>query len=235
MATDETKLSLKLLIDTKAKKVLFAEVEKDFVDFLFHILTLPVGVVTKLLTEKGMKGCLHNIYESVENMSDTYIQSKDMILTPECPYRISLVPLQLLNDVPTQRVVYNCTDKCAYATDDPSAKCSNCRWQAMTRMMRYVAPPIEKGVYPAKGGFVQNVMRYMVMDDLVVKPVSAISTITGLNKYFNVMSVDLLQEEMVEFGKEEALKLLKSSFESKAVLTSVFMSSVRLKTELVCQ
>ncbi|KAK4370887.1 hypothetical protein RND71_010362 [Anisodus tanguticus] len=30
MATAETKLSMKLLIDTKAKKVLYVEVEKDF-------------------------------------------------------------------------------------------------------------------------------------------------------------------------------------------------------------
>uniref|UniRef100_A0A3Q7HU03 DUF674 domain-containing protein n=1 Tax=Solanum lycopersicum TaxID=4081 RepID=A0A3Q7HU03_SOLLC len=45
MATSENKLSMKLLIDTKAKKVVFAEVEKDFVDFLFHILSLPVGRV----------------------------------------------------------------------------------------------------------------------------------------------------------------------------------------------
>lgn len=70
MATSENKLSMKLLIDTKAKKVVFAEVEKDFVDFLFHILSLPVGRVSK---QKGMNGCLLNLYQSVQNLNDTYM------------------------------------------------------------------------------------------------------------------------------------------------------------------
>ncbi|KAH0706596.1 hypothetical protein KY285_011114 [Solanum tuberosum] len=37
--TCDTKLSMKLLIDTKTDKVLFAEADKDCVDFLFHILS----------------------------------------------------------------------------------------------------------------------------------------------------------------------------------------------------
>ncbi|KAK6787667.1 hypothetical protein RDI58_016192 [Solanum bulbocastanum] len=83
MATAETKLNMKLLIDTKANKVLFAEVGKDCVDFLFHILSLPVGSVTKLLKEKGMVGCLSNLYQSVENLNDSYLKSMDIILKPE--------------------------------------------------------------------------------------------------------------------------------------------------------
>ncbi|KAF2294559.1 hypothetical protein GH714_012589 [Hevea brasiliensis] len=35
-------LSLKLLVDKKASKVLFAEAGKDFVDFLFNLLSLPI-------------------------------------------------------------------------------------------------------------------------------------------------------------------------------------------------
>ncbi|KAG5602302.1 hypothetical protein H5410_033672, partial [Solanum commersonii] len=211
MATAETKLSMKLLIDTKNKKVLFAEVEKGFVDFLFHILTLPVGTVTKLLNERGMNECLNNIYESVENLD---IQSKHIILEPKCPLRISSVPLPLLNDIPTLTDLYKCSYHshfCGfyYATDDPNAKCTCGR--SMSIRLTHVTP---------------DVMKYLVMDDLVVKPVSFVSSITGLNKYFNVKDVSALHEEVVHFGKEEALKLLKLSFESKAVLTSVYMSSV---------
>ncbi|THG00362.1 hypothetical protein TEA_000552 [Camellia sinensis var. sinensis] len=44
-----SKVSLKLLIDTKAHKVLFAEAGKDFVDFLFNILSLPVGTSKETL------------------------------------------------------------------------------------------------------------------------------------------------------------------------------------------
>ncbi|MCD7458018.1 hypothetical protein HAX54_036951 [Datura stramonium] len=224
--TADTKLSMKLLIDAKAGKVLFAEAEKDCVDFLFHILSLPVATVISLLKEKGMIGCLHNLYESVENLDDTYIQSnlgKDMLLKPKSPVGISSGPLLLLKDVPFQTSLYKCDSSCSsYATDDPTAICPSCG-RHMSRGLQYVAPPAKAAV-AATGGFVKGVVTYMVMDDLVVKPMSTISSITLLNK-FNVKDVGVLHEEFVTFGMEEALKLLKSSFESKtAVLTSVFMS-----------
>ncbi|KAM3232527.1 hypothetical protein P3L10_017886 [Capsicum annuum] len=65
--TSDTKLSMKLLIDTNAGKLLFAEAEKDCVDFLFQILSLPTGTVIRLLKEKGMCGSLPNLYETVSN------------------------------------------------------------------------------------------------------------------------------------------------------------------------
>jgi len=83
MATPQ--LSLKLLIDTKANKVLFAEAGKDVVDFLFSLLLVPVGSIIKLLTKKKMAGCIDNLYKSLENLDDTYIQSiqnKNLLLNP---------------------------------------------------------------------------------------------------------------------------------------------------------
>ncbi|KAG5602310.1 hypothetical protein H5410_033680 [Solanum commersonii] len=81
-AATTTKLSIKLLIDSKAKKK-----------------------VTKVFKEEGMNGCLHNIYESVENLNSFYMKkSKDMIIKPECPVEISSVPLQLFNhNVPQKK------------------------------------------------------------------------------------------------------------------------------------
>jgi hypothetical protein len=68
------KVSLKLLIDNKSHRVLFAEADKKFVDFLFGIFTLPVGTVTRLLQKQSMAGCLGSLYKSIENLSDAYIQ-----------------------------------------------------------------------------------------------------------------------------------------------------------------
>jgi hypothetical protein len=48
-----TKVSLKLFIDKKRQRVLFAETDKEFVDFLLSIFTLPVGTVTRLLKEEA--------------------------------------------------------------------------------------------------------------------------------------------------------------------------------------
>jgi hypothetical protein len=73
---EETNVSLKLLIDTESQRVLFAEAGKEFIDFLFHILALPVGTFIPLLKNQGTVGSFGNIYESIENLSITYLQPK---------------------------------------------------------------------------------------------------------------------------------------------------------------
>ena len=40
---ETTNFGLKLLVDSKAHKVVFAECGKDFIDFLFTILKLPIA------------------------------------------------------------------------------------------------------------------------------------------------------------------------------------------------
>ncbi|MCI83752.1 DUF674 family protein, partial [Trifolium medium] len=61
MASSSTKVSMKLLIDTKNGKVLFAEASKAVVDFLLNLLCLPIGTVVKLLSSNGMVGSLGNL------------------------------------------------------------------------------------------------------------------------------------------------------------------------------
>jgi hydroxymethylpyrimidine/phosphomethylpyrimidine kinase len=51
-------------------------------------------------------------------------------------------------------------------------------------------------------GFVKDVVTFMVMDDLVIEPMSTISSITLLNK-FNVKEIGTLQEKVVEMGMDE--------------------------------
>ena len=70
-----TNMSLKLLIDTESHRVLFAEVDKEFIDFLFHILRFPLGTIIPLLKKLGMVDSFGNIYDSgIEYLSTTYLQ-----------------------------------------------------------------------------------------------------------------------------------------------------------------
>ncbi|KAL5801548.1 hypothetical protein ACOSQ3_033180 [Xanthoceras sorbifolium] len=81
-------MKLKLLIDTKANKVPFAEAGKDFVDFLFYLISLPVGTVIRLLKENSL------------NLNETYIQpnqDKNSLLNPTAPICAIEFPL-LLSD-----------------------------------------------------------------------------------------------------------------------------------------
>lgn len=92
-------VSMKLLVDTKGKRVLFAEAGKDCVDFLFYLLSLPVATVIRLLREEGMGVSLPKLYQSLENLNDAYIESgknKDAYLKPVAPVSGSAVPLPAL-------------------------------------------------------------------------------------------------------------------------------------------
>lgn len=54
METFDCKVSLKLLVDTNSQRVLLAEAGKDFVDFLFTLMCLPLGTVVKLVSKNEM-------------------------------------------------------------------------------------------------------------------------------------------------------------------------------------
>jgi Protein of unknown function (DUF674) len=77
------KIKLKLLIDKKSQRVLLAEAGKDAVDFLFRLLTLPLGSLIRLITKESMVGSLGFTYGSLEQLDNGYFlstQSKTSIL-----------------------------------------------------------------------------------------------------------------------------------------------------------
>ncbi|CAI9097751.1 OLC1v1034233C1 [Oldenlandia corymbosa var. corymbosa] len=238
-----SKMSMTLLIDSATNRVLFAEAGKDVADFIFHIMGLPIGTVIRLLKKQEIGGSLGNIYDSIENLKETYIQpnqTKDKLLKPTSPIDPTfsnplilslesddeeLVPEKTKKKSAAVMVGYKCNNH-FYFCDDPRGICPNCR-TTMSAKMTYVAPPPLPEPNHVKNdgelsGFVKGVVTYMVMDDLVVKPMSTISSIALLNK-LNVKDVGALEEKEVELGIDEALNLLKASLSSKAVLTTVFL------------
>ncbi|KAF5777971.1 hypothetical protein HanXRQr2_Chr12g0542051 [Helianthus annuus] len=97
MAT--SKVTLKLLIDKKQQRVLFAEAGKDFIDFLFSLLVLPVGTVIRLLGDRDIVGGLAKLYKSVSDLNNDYIQpnqNKDVLLKPKSSAPFSSPKLPLL-------------------------------------------------------------------------------------------------------------------------------------------
>jgi hypothetical protein len=97
-----TKVSLNLIINTESRRVLYAEAGKEFVDFLFYILALPVGTFIPLLNEE-MVGSLGNIYDSIANLSTTYLRSnvKDSLLKPIAYFAAGTAVLESLSNCQT--------------------------------------------------------------------------------------------------------------------------------------
>ncbi|XP_039135868.1 uncharacterized protein LOC120273312 [Dioscorea cayenensis subsp. rotundata] len=244
---------LKLLIDTKANRVLFAEAGKEVVDFLFTLLGLPLGSIVKLLSKSQMIGSIGNIYSSLENLDFTYIQphqDKDILLSPQvkeqkqCENNLRL----LLPDPAKVEAYYRCRSCRDYVSKVCGIECPSCSGK-MDKMLRFVhesgmASGMASGNGVGEEGLVKGVVTYTIMDDLTVTPMSTISGITLLSK-FNVKNVDVLMEKNISLGMQEvvfqfveyvdesifftcfcfqALELLKASLASKTVLTDVFLA-----------
>lgn len=111
---ETTKVKLTLIIDKRANKVIIAEAKKDFVDFLFNLLSLPISTVIRLLKNGSTLGCVDNLYQSLENLNDSYLQpnqNKDDLLKRHVTAALNAPPL-LPEASPTFKgnVFYRCVN-----------------------------------------------------------------------------------------------------------------------------
>ena len=153
MATKATpKMNLKLLINKKVDKVVFAEAENDFIDFLFNLLTLPIGTIVSFLPKENS---LRDLHESINKLEEAYLldQSNDSFLKLKTP---AYTFLPFFNP---------------YSSRSHSHK-------------------------------QDNLVTYMVADDLSVTPKSMTSTMALFKKY-NIQEVGVLEEKVVSIGLEE--------------------------------
>jgi len=231
-----TKISLKLVIDKKSESVLFAEASKEFVDFLFNVFTLPFGHITRILKDKGMGGCLPSLFNSIENLSDAYFlpdQPKDFVLNPVVAVPGPKVPLLLphIESIKSGALSYFCSYCRNYQIEGKlyynTRLCASCTASVKTRFPDGFASP----AFSSGEGYVKEMVTYMVMDDLEVKPTVNISFVTLLSQ-FNVEDVGDIEEKVVQLGINEGVQLLKSSLRSKTVLTDVFLRAENLATEV---
>ncbi|CAL4951588.1 unnamed protein product [Urochloa decumbens] len=211
MATTGVTMSMKLIIDKKAQRLLFAEASKDVVDFLFSLLALPVATAVKLLGEEDMVGSVGNLYASVGKLESTYVLG-GVVKDTRAP-----LPHRAL-------VRYsNCR---SYVTAVYGGACPACRGTMKTAVTQLV-PSAGSGqtvVQSAANGLVQGIVTYVVTDNLTVTPMSAVSASITLLNTLSVKDVSDLQEKTVQLGYNEGLAILKASLQSKTVLTDVFLS-----------
>ncbi|KAL2932575.1 Quinolinate synthase A [Bienertia sinuspersici] len=190
-AAIERKISLKILVNVKSKKVVCAEA--------------------------GMVGCLEALYKSIESLDAQYYQtnSKDSVLKPKGSV---VVPLLSFVDSPKTIRLYRCGSHTNYATDYCRGilSCPSCRGGLSAECSYSIVAPTTSGQYKPDG-YVKGAVKYMVMDNLEVKPMS-LSLIQSLVKDF-----DYMEERQVELGPQQGLVLLKASLETQAVLTTVFL------------
>lgn len=173
-------------------------------DFLLSLMSLPIGTVTRILSTNDMVGSIGNLYQSFENLSEIYIQpeaKKDTLLKPKSLVFEGVARLLALPDNADQtRSLFTCGNCKRYVTYDLQDKCPSCGY-TMSTLAAFVTGAAQASSSVAKG-YVKEVVTYMIMDNLDVKPMSTISSIALLNKY-NVKEIGDLEEMVVSFGMDE--------------------------------
>ncbi|MQM04774.1 hypothetical protein Taro_037582 [Colocasia esculenta] len=126
-------LSLVLVVDKQANRVLWAESGGDVVDVLFSFLTLPLGTVVRVLGKQSGLGCVDELYKSVEALDESCFQTpccKSMLLRPRSAAE------RLCEDLPVKvddsdLTLYTCSNESCiehkYPSVFSSVKGTHCR------------------------------------------------------------------------------------------------------------
>lgn len=225
------KLSLKLVVDKEKNRVVFAESDKDFVDILFSLLTLPLGTIIRRTGKKSAPlGCLNTMYKSIENLGKYCFETeacKNMLLEPRSASEEHCEGLKIkVDDLNPRRfhVCLNClTDR--YNPSQvyslvPGARCNSCR----NTMSNVLEKPRKAYVENSRDGVFANggAKLFMVSDDLRVMAASTANTL-ALLKELGITDCTILEERDVEVGQNEILSLLERFLLSKTPISEVFL------------
>lgn len=236
-AVNEDKILLKLMVHKGKNKVIFAEVDGNFVDTLFSIMTLPLGTIFRLLEKRPDQfliplRSLKNLYQSLTELPVGYFaneESKFMMLNPitsayDCCRKLKL---KIDDTEPTKFFVCE-NEGCnqasvSYFTNCSFTRCFHCR-KLMTRGIEYNDIYDPTFGYGDDGVFVSNLTSFIVTDDLRVMP----NTLDlGLRLLCDLGFTDAshVEERTIYIGCEQMLILVKAALLLKYLLGFPWHSS----------
>eukprot|EP00253_Pinus_taeda_P023528 PITA_23528 len=238
MAEDGTSanfsMDLKLLVNQKTGRVVYAEAGKDFVDLLFAFLVLPTGAIIRILREHGTAsfqknvGSISNVYNSLHKLNATYMTAdKSILLKPHLDSSAAVNGFPLLQYFTTPRDFYVCPNAThGYGKHQISTqagqKCT-CGQEIKTQVVldNNLSKPSSSANSGSPAGYVKGAVTFMITDDLNIFPISTITSITLLSRLY-VKDPSELKEMTVTVGPDQVLELLGASMVSKNALNDVF-------------
>ncbi|KAK7292905.1 hypothetical protein RJT34_15761 [Clitoria ternatea] len=218
-------VSLKVLVNKKTNKVIFAEAGKDFVDALFSFLTFPLGTIARLVQNKESElgpvevGCLNSLYRSVANLDRQCFSAdacKEMLLRPR-NLSADYCKTMKLNIDDTQSPIYymcqssSCTHPLLTTFANQKCDCGSSLSRSVYLKNRY-----------AYNGFTYDGLAFIITDDLNVKP-NSMHTSFALFQDFGIQDLSSIEELNVNVTRKKVIDLLKCSLLSKSTLTDFFL------------
>ncbi|KAL5580857.1 hypothetical protein UlMin_013299 [Ulmus minor] len=218
--------SIKVYVDAKKNRVVYAECGGDFVDVLLSFLTTPLGTIVSLARSQSLPtemGCLRNLYTTVENMDVQNFHSracKTMLLEPRNSAENHCMNLKLKVD-DTLGIKYCCSsDKCTFLNyplvshySDEFCGCG----KSMNRKVTLSQESKNVG-----GSFVKEDIGFIITDDLQVLRVSS-NVCFSLYSKLGIMDRRTLDVRSLNVGANEIVNLLICSFVSKSTLSETFL------------
>ncbi|KAL6535892.1 hypothetical protein OROHE_012736 [Orobanche hederae] len=206
---------VKAVFHGSKNKILFVEADDNFVEFLFTLLTVPLGGIELLLGGSTTLTNIDNLYRSIQNINaNKYLKTqgtKTMLLNPKLPpgYKSANQILPLTEESP--RGFYFCKG----SPIEYFSYCSTCDFPYQRVYFRFPNGPIK---------YVTGPTMFMVTDDLTVTPLCATSSLS----IFNRLKIPLsdVRELELNVGLEEALSILRASLTSTSALTDGLVNSI---------
>jgi hypothetical protein len=171
-------MDIKVVHSKSQKKIIFAEANGDFVNFIFSFLSTPLVSIVKLLGANSFAGCVGNLYKSVE-----YLDPKSVLLNPHRVFK-SISGFE-------KKVEGGMFSKSRELIHD-------------AKVLSELDPPNRSKERVV--GFVKRAALFGVEDDLTVKPLSATSCLSYFKE--SSIPLDDLEAKVISIGEVEVRQLL---------------------------
>ncbi|XP_057792657.1 uncharacterized protein LOC131009373 [Salvia miltiorrhiza] len=204
--TDSKKIVLKVMVQKSCGKLLYAQAEEDFVEFLFSLFNIPLGGAEHLLAGKTCIKAIDNLYRSTAVViDDKYFKAPDTI-----------------NRLTKPNVVHGCI-----SDDNILLLTEECLPDDYSDMSWSSSDKFPNG----KGSYLKIPQTYHVADDLTVTPLCIFSILSSLKK--QEIPISDVKEVELQIGLKEGLNILKASLTSTTALTDALLDIVRIKHKII--
>ncbi|XP_020236330.1 uncharacterized protein LOC109815923 [Cajanus cajan] len=215
-------IKVKVVMRKSDGKVLFAQGEEDFADFLFSFLTFPLGGVVRMLGGHSSIGSIDGLYNSIDGFNENkYLVAKEMknrlvdpVLAPQFKLNLQMFPIH-----EQASPYYRYYQRSGNIDRSPlyiaNGYRSNNKNNETYKVMKLVDLKSSGG---SLKGYVKGPALFMATDDLVVEQMSPISGVSLLKRLKTPMND--VEEKIVTIGIKEGLSILKASLTSRSALTN---------------
>ncbi|XWS67182.1 hypothetical protein CRYUN_Cryun05aG0265600 [Craigia yunnanensis] len=205
--SNDSKTSVKIMLRKSDRKILYAEAGEDFIDLIFSFLTIPIESVLKLLGGIISVGCISNLFRDLNTKwSITKEESSQKAVLPPYYSCLNKFPDILSREPPA----YYCFSELLRSSSTFSIFLTSKKISVPSGQtpvpLTLMDPKSPSPVTTNSSGYVKKMSKFLVTDDLVVKSLPSISSISLLKELETPL--DDFEEHVISIGEVEVSHLL---------------------------